>query len=108
MAQRLVNPSDLLDAIVLVDKITDALRTTRVGLRSTRQNWRTSSAGLLTAARAASSLAALTEEYSALLLFMVMNGSEISPEVAKTLSLLSPTYSQSLVIDDDQERTDEI
>lgn len=109
MGKLLVNPTDILDALVLLDQITDALRTTRAGLRSTRRNWRTSSSGLLPAARAASSLAALTEECSALLLFMVTGGGEPSPDLEMRPSPRSTTSSRSWTPElDDDDHGDEL
>lgn len=85
------NPIDVLDVLELADRITDDLRTMRIGLRSLRMTWRTTSAGLYVAERAASSLAVRTAECSALLSYMATSDSELSPEVVTTPSYHSKT-----------------
>jgi hypothetical protein len=99
MAASLVNPTDLLDALALLDQVTDDLRTTRLGLRLLRRSWRTSSAGLLTAVRASSSLAAATAECSALLSFMATSGLDASQDQAMRPPRPSTTFLTSWITD---------
>jgi len=80
MTERYTNPTDVLQALVLMDDITAELKICRAGLKSLRRSWGTSSAGLLTAARAASSAVVLMEEFSALLSFMGGNVGVDTPE----------------------------
>jgi hypothetical protein len=93
------NPTDVLDVLVLTDEITSDLRTMRIGLKSLRMTWRTTSAGLYVAAVAASSLAARTAECSALLHYMVTSASELSPEVDLTPSSRSATSARKWALD---------
>lgn len=102
------NPIDVLEASALADQISDDLRTMRIGLKCLRKSWRISRAGLLPAARAASSLAALTAECSALLSYMAANDGELSPEVQTMRSFASETYSTISVLDDDQLECEEL
>jgi len=88
-----VNPIDLLECTVLADRISDDLRTMRIGLKSLRRNWQTSRAGLLPSARAAYSLKVLTEECYLLLSYMATNGGEPSQETPTPHSSRSATSS---------------
>lgn len=95
-----VNPIDVLEVCSLVDQVSDDLRTMRIGLKCLRKSWRISRAGLLPAARAASSAAVLMAECSALLSYMAANDGELSPEVQTMRSFASETSSTTSALDD--------
>lgn len=97
MQRSSVNPIDVLEVLELADRISDDLRTMRIGLKCLRKSWRTSRAGLLPAARACSSLVALTVECSALLSFMAASDGEHSPEAPTMHSFASGTYLKTWV-----------
>jgi hypothetical protein len=86
MTGQSTNPTDVLAAMVLLDEITQDLKTVRVGLKLLRRSWATSSAGLQTAALAAYSASLRTGEFSALLSYMVGSGGEDTLE-ANQMSL---------------------
>jgi hypothetical protein len=85
------NPTDVLLVEALIDDINRDLKTLRAGIKCLRKSWHTSSAGLLTAARAASSLRVRTGECSALLSSMLPRDGELTQEEQKMLSSSSGT-----------------
>jgi uncharacterized membrane protein len=85
------NPIDVLEVMVMLDEIAEDLRQLRIGVKSLRRTWGTSSVGLSRAVRAASSLAVRTAECSALLSYMAASAGDLTLGQEQTLLSASET-----------------